>query len=219
MLTAPFWGFFQSPDLRKVDADLTQIIFLQYYQHCTAAALRRSLAPKAALSLSLSPFRLGLPAPERRSNPRSRAGPVRISRAGSASRRSRQRRAPWPRWRRRSRPPTAPWTASSWAAAPGPSCTPWRPTTPSGPRAPSSRRWGTSSISSLSSTRVSTALRIWGKDCEQISLILATEITSPSGYVFFTMKWTGNWANLNLTALVWMSAGEMVGKMVVVIKP
>lgn len=60
-----------------------------------AAALRRSLAPKAALSLSLSPFRLGLPAPERRSNPRSRAGPVRISRAGSASRRSRQRRAPW----------------------------------------------------------------------------------------------------------------------------
>lgn len=55
--------------------------------------------------------------------------------------------------------------------------------------------------------------------CEQISLIRATEITSPSGCVFFIMKWTGNWGNRNLTALVWMSAGEMVGKTVVVINP
>lgn len=56
-------------------------------------------------------------------------------------------------------------------------------------------------------------------DCVQTSLIRATEITSPSGCVFFTMKWTGNWGNRNLTALVWTSAGEMVGKTVVVINP
>lgn len=65
-------------------------------------------------------------------------------------------------WRRRSRHQTVPWTVSSWAAAPGPSCTPWPPTTPSSPAGPSSATCATSSTSSPSSTPVSTALRTWG---------------------------------------------------------
>lgn len=60
-----------------------------------AAAPRRSPALKAALLLFISLSLPGLPAPERRTNLRSLAGPVRISRAGSASRGSRRRRAAW----------------------------------------------------------------------------------------------------------------------------